>query len=165
MTNIRNCIIKLQENIKLFFHLRKYKMQSTVNQRIELLIKTLEKGKQSAFAKKIDVTPSVVNNIIGGRMNEPSFKVLQKITDAYANVNINWLISGEGEMLADGKEPGVNSNTAGRNLRIGNQAGRDVAIGGDCEQKLEAALVRIQDLEARLKDKDKYITLLERQQG
>jgi transcriptional regulator with XRE-family HTH domain len=134
-------------------------MQQSINERIKILIDTLEKGNQSAFAGKADVSRAVINNIIGGRMNEPSFKVLQKITEAYTNVNTDWLLSGEGSMLG-GKSKATQHAVAGRD--IGVQAGRDVthASNNDCEQKLSAALREIELLKERIKDKEQMIELL-----
>jgi transcriptional regulator with XRE-family HTH domain len=71
-----------------------------INNRIKLLIKELCNNNNSAFARQIGVAPSVVGNIVGERQGNPSFEVLQKIINAFANViNVDWLINGEGEML------------------------------------------------------------------
>jgi transcriptional regulator with XRE-family HTH domain len=138
-------------------------MQQSINERIKILIDTLEKGNQSAFAGKADVSRAVINNIIGGRMNEPSFKVLQKITEAYTNVNTDWLLSGEGSMLG-GKSNATQYAQAGRD--IGTQAGRDVHHSNnkesDCEQRLAAALRENELLKERIKDKEQMIELLMR---
>lgn len=70
----------------------------SINSRFELLIDTLFNGKQSAFASAIGVTPSVINNIVGKRQGKPSFELMEKIS-AIEGINIDWLISGRGEML------------------------------------------------------------------
>lgn len=70
----------------------------SINSRFELLIKVLFNGKQSAFACAIGVTPSVINNIVGKRQGKPSFELMEKIS-TIEEVNIDWLISGRGEML------------------------------------------------------------------
>ena len=72
----------------------------TVNERFGLIIKHLYGGNKSAFANAIGVTPSVIENVVGKRQGKPSFEVLEKIS-ALAQVNIDWLISGNGSMLID----------------------------------------------------------------
>ncbi|MDJ1472871.1 helix-turn-helix domain-containing protein [Xanthocytophaga flava] len=73
-------------------------METTVNQRLKIIIDELAGHKQASFAKKINVNPSVVNSILGGR-NEPSYGVILKILSAYPQIDSDWLIKGEGEML------------------------------------------------------------------
>ena len=63
------------------------------------MIKKFCKGNDSAFARAIGVTPSVVGNITGVRAGSPSFEVLQKIINAFEYINIEWLLTGKGEML------------------------------------------------------------------
>lgn len=71
----------------------------TINGRINSIIDTLFSGNKSAFANAVGITPSVVDNITGKRNGKPSFDVLVKIS-AIAEINMDWLIKGEGEMLA-----------------------------------------------------------------
>ena len=70
----------------------------TINERFTQIIGTLFKGNKSAFANAIGVTPSVVDNIVGKRQGKPSFDVVEKVS-ALAELNINWLITGKGDML------------------------------------------------------------------
>lgn len=71
----------------------------TIEERINILITSLCNGNKSLFAKTIGVTPSVISNITGERKGNPSFDVIQKILNAFVNVNARWLLTGEGEML------------------------------------------------------------------
>ena len=75
----------------------------TINERFTQIIGTLFKGNKSAFANAIGVTPSVVDNIVGKRQGKPSFDVVEKVS-ALAEININWLITGKGDMLKSLKE-------------------------------------------------------------
>jgi hypothetical protein len=74
--------------------------------RLELLIKKLDKNANS-FANDIGVPGSYIYNIIrgaasnGGKKNKPSFDLLQKILKAYPQVNLVWLLTGEGEMFSE----------------------------------------------------------------
>lgn len=71
-----------------------------INTRFNLIITTLFKGNKSAFASAVGITPSVVDNIVGKRHGKPSFEVLEKVS-ALAEINIEWLITGNGNMLKD----------------------------------------------------------------
>ena len=74
----------------------------TINERFDQIIGTLFKGNKSAFANAIRVTPSVVDNIVGKRQGKPSFDVVEKVS-ALAEINIDWLITGKGDMLKSSK--------------------------------------------------------------
>lgn len=74
----------------------------SINERFDQIIGTLFKGKKSAFANAIGVTPSVVDNIVGKRQGKPSFDVVEKVS-ALAEINIDWLITGKGDMLKSSK--------------------------------------------------------------
>lgn len=74
----------------------------TINERFDQIIGTLFKGNKSAFANAIGVTPSVVDNIVGKRQGKPSFDVVEKVS-ALAEINIDWLITGKGDMLKGSK--------------------------------------------------------------
>lgn len=70
-----------------------------INNRIDELINYFSQGNKSLFSKQIGVTPSVIGNITGERKGNPSFDVINKIINAFVNINANWLITGHGEML------------------------------------------------------------------
>lgn len=73
--------------------------QSTVNQRVEKLVEYFSQGNKSAFAKSIGVSSQGLGEILGGRQSAPSFSLLQKLSIAYPQVRMPWLISGEEPML------------------------------------------------------------------
>ncbi len=70
----------------------------SINERFNQIIAALFNGNKSAFASAIGVTPSVVDNIVGKRQGKPSFDVVEKVS-ALAEINVDWLITGNGEML------------------------------------------------------------------
>ena len=81
----------------------------TINERIVLLISELRMNNNS-FSNKISVSPTVIHNIIKGR-NAPSYEVIQKIALTFDNINIAWLILGNGEMfLSEEKKESLNEN-------------------------------------------------------
>jgi len=74
----------------------------TINNRIELLIKELGLNNNS-FSNKIGVNSTVIHNITKGR-NSPSFDIMNKIVLTFDNINSEWLLTGEGEMLKDASQ-------------------------------------------------------------
>ena len=68
----------------------------TINERFGKIIRILYGGNKRAFATDVDVSPTVIENVVGKRQGKPSFEVLEKIC-ANANVNPEWLITGKGE--------------------------------------------------------------------
>jgi transcriptional regulator with XRE-family HTH domain len=69
-----------------------------INGRIDHLIKFYNLN-VSQVAKKLEVAPTVINNIIKGRKSKPSYDLLVKILESFDRVSSEWLITGEGEML------------------------------------------------------------------
>ena len=67
-----------------------YKMQERFKQLLE------EKNLTATrFAAMIKVNASAMSHILNGR-SKPGFDVLDKIAQAFPDVNLNWLISGKG---------------------------------------------------------------------
>lgn len=60
----------------------------------------LEKKNLTAtrFAAVIKVNASAMSHILNGR-SKPGFDVLDKIAQAFPDINLNWLISGKGSMF------------------------------------------------------------------
>lgn len=58
---------------------------------------------QKTFGESIDIKPAYINDIIKGRAKGFSSESLVKIQTVYG-VNLNWLLTGEGEMFLPGKE-------------------------------------------------------------
>lgn len=70
---------------------------STINGRIRQIIQSAGIT-DSAFAKKIGVTQSVIGSMFQ-RGTEPSAKVITSILLAYEDISSEWLLRGKGEML------------------------------------------------------------------
>ena len=70
---------------------------------MSLLIKRLAEGNARKFAREIGTESGVIAHIVGGRMSKPSFQLLTLIANRYPLLNTKWLLTGEGEMLLDGK--------------------------------------------------------------
>jgi transcriptional regulator with XRE-family HTH domain len=52
------------------------------------------------FAEKIGISASSLSHILSGR-NNPSLEVVMKIHKTFEDINLNWLLYGEGEMSMD----------------------------------------------------------------
>ncbi len=72
-------------------------------ERIEKII-LLEGITAGEFAKEIGVQTSTISHIITER-NRPSLHVMRKILKRYTNINSDWLILGQGEMMRDKTQP------------------------------------------------------------
>ncbi len=66
--------------------------------RIEKFIEA-EQVTAAEFADKIGVQRSSVSHVLNGR-NNPSFQFIQKILEAYPQINSRWLLTGNGEIYA-----------------------------------------------------------------
>ncbi|WMX17065.1 MULTISPECIES: helix-turn-helix domain-containing protein [unclassified Aureispira] len=69
----------------------------SINQRFKEIVSALEIN-ASQLAKKLDVTRPTITRIING-VNEPSAKILAPLLKAYPQLDIKWLLIGEGEMF------------------------------------------------------------------
>jgi len=70
---------------------------------VKILIDKLELSTTAEFCRKADLGRGLVDKLSAG-VNQPRFDTLKKIKDAFPQTNINWLISGEGEVLEDVKD-------------------------------------------------------------
>ncbi len=80
----------------------------SINTRIREIINALGES-ESAFAKRIDVSTSVIFNIVNpkGRMSYPSGAVLEKLLKLeleHKKISAEWLMRGEGDMLSQGQQ-------------------------------------------------------------
>ncbi|WP_375324401.1 helix-turn-helix domain-containing protein [Flagellimonas sp. GZD32] len=55
----------------------------------------------SAFADEIGVQRSSMSHLLNGR-NKPSLDFVMKLADSYPEVNLYWLLKGEGDFLSNG---------------------------------------------------------------
>lgn len=71
--------------------------------RLERLITELNLT-QTSLAQTLGISQSYVSQMVGGSRNI-SRRVLHFITNNYSGVNVRWLMTGEGEMFLEKKEP------------------------------------------------------------
>ncbi|MDR0620255.1 MAG: XRE family transcriptional regulator [Bacteroidales bacterium] len=70
----------------------------SIQERIKFIIESLFRGNKAAFSKQINVSPTVIENVVGTRNGKPSYDVIEKIC-ANANISAEWLLTGNGEIL------------------------------------------------------------------
>ena len=73
------------------------------NNWVKILIDKLELSSTADFCRKTDLGRGLVDKLSAGD-NQPRFDTLQKIKNAFPQTNMNWLISGLGEVLVDVKD-------------------------------------------------------------
>lgn len=60
----------------------------------------------ASFAKKIGVGDQTIRGIVIQKRNNPGYELIYKISQAFDWLNIEWLITGEGEMIKNPKDDG-----------------------------------------------------------
>jgi len=74
------------------------------NERIRLLIKKLGLPTTAKFCRDVGLSRPLVDKLMSSGGNQPRFDTLQKIKNAFPKTNLNWLVSGKGEILEDEKD-------------------------------------------------------------
>ncbi len=69
--------------------------------RIERLMKELELG-TSGLAEQTNIKPSSISHVLSGR-NKPGFEFIQKLLQAFPDLNARWFLTGVGEMYSASK--------------------------------------------------------------
>ena len=73
------------------------------NKRVKMVREALNMN-MATFAKEMGVRPQNVSTIEMEGASNPSADFLTRLANTY-KVNLNWLLTGEGEMFLDGKTP------------------------------------------------------------
>lgn len=75
-------------------------------------IMKMEHMTQQEFAQRLDLSPASLSSIFNGRTN-PTNNHVQAIHRCFPNININWLMFGEGEMYMNPACHSENQDTIG----------------------------------------------------
>lgn len=67
------------------------------------------------FAKKVGINPSSLSHILSGR-NNASLDIIMRIHKSCDDINLNWLIYGEGNMENETEDVHITSNNPHENL-------------------------------------------------
>ncbi|MDD6254033.1 MAG: helix-turn-helix domain-containing protein [Candidatus Cryptobacteroides sp.] len=76
-----------------------------MNARLDLFLKA-KNITQSQFADKINVARASVSHILAGR-NKPGWEFITNMMQCYPELNIEWLLTGKGEMLKSSSQESV----------------------------------------------------------
>ena len=94
-----------------------------IGERMKLLIKKLGLPTTAKFCRDTGLSRPLVDKLTSSGGNQPRFDTLQKIKSAFPETNLNWLVSGQGEILeevTDKKD--VNLLKTYRNIKIKNNS-------------------------------------------
>jgi hypothetical protein len=69
------------------------------------MVQVFAGGNKSAFGRKADIQASVLAGLVGGRMSNPSFDMMQRLLTAFPQVQGQWLVMGQGNMLKPEFDP------------------------------------------------------------
>lgn len=83
-------------------------MPTQLNERIQLIMH-FKKLNATQFAEEVGVQRSSISHLITGR-NKPSLDFIQKLTEAFPEIDLHWLIHGKGQMQL-GKESSSRTET------------------------------------------------------
>lgn len=61
----------------------------------------------ASFAKKIGVGDQTIRGIVIQKRNNPGYELIYKISQTFDWLNIEWLITGEGDMIKSPKDESV----------------------------------------------------------
>ena len=78
----------------------RYELEET-RERIKLLIKNLGLPTTAKFCRDTGLSRPLVDKLTSSGGNQPRFDTLQKIKSAFPETNLNWLVSGQGEILEE----------------------------------------------------------------
>lgn len=75
-------------------------MYTSVNDRIREIANKLYNGNITAMAKGTFISRTTINSIIGEKEVSPGYEIIRRIAEMSSHkINLDWLITGEGEML------------------------------------------------------------------
>jgi len=137
-----------------------------INDRLHKLIRILDMNPTS-FAESLDVSVTVIFNIIKGRRSKPSFELIHNILRTYDKLNAEWLITGEGSMWSD--DVVTSKNFAPSHVNLVSRI-KELFIKMRLEYPTSHEALELEELvnfliEESSEQKNKLILLHERQEG
>jgi transcriptional regulator with XRE-family HTH domain len=73
----------------------------SIGERFALVLKE-KKVTQKSFAEKVGVTEQSITKLVKGQTQSPKADLIAQLTVMFPDVNLRWLLIGEGEMLKKG---------------------------------------------------------------
>ncbi|MBQ8484983.1 MAG: helix-turn-helix transcriptional regulator [Bacteroidaceae bacterium] len=68
------------------------------------------------FADKIGVAPATISHILSGRNKYPSAEVMLRLHETFPDIDLNWLLTGEGTLVKDDPDSMFTGSLFGDNL-------------------------------------------------
>lgn len=137
-----------------------------INDRIFKLIKVLEMNPTS-FSDSIEVSVTVIFNIIKGRRSKPSYDLILKILKTYSRLNAEWLMKGEGSMWSD--DIVTSEKIVPSNVKLENRV-KELILNLQVNHPNSFEAVELEELvnymiDESMAQKRKLVVLHERQEG
>jgi hypothetical protein len=132
-------------------------VQQTINERIKFLIDSLNLSVRG-FSAVLDTPASTTRNYLD-KGTKPSTDYIERISERFQNVNIHWLITGNGEPFLS-SHPTMNANSKNDIKKV---KGTVQANTGDtvnnitldnCQRDLAAAKAEVKALHEQLASRD-----------
>lgn len=137
-----------------------------INDRVYHLINVLNMNPTS-FSDSLNVSVTVIFNIIKGRRSKPSYELIYNILKTYNKLNADWLIKGEGSMWNDDVVTSEKFTPSNVNLesRI-----KEILIKISIQNPQSHEYMELEELVSHLmkessEQKHKLVVLHERQEG
>lgn len=70
----------------------------------------------ASFAKKIGVGDQTIRGIVIQKRNNPGYELIYKISQTFDWLNIEWLITGEGDMIKSPKDESVSTENSTKEI-------------------------------------------------
>jgi len=109
--------------------------------RLQQLMKALNL-KQTGFARSLGMTQPNISRMVTGE-SKISVEVINRIIDTYKNVNLHWLLAGDGAMFMDEPEE--------KSVQVKEPGGRYAAKGKGRLEDLEERVDRLEEAVRGLK--------------
>ena len=114
---------------------------STINQRVEMLIKKVATNKAS-FSQATGISSVILSHISSGR-NKVSLTAVEQILITYPKVNAEWLVLGKGSMFKDALDHDLTSELRVELQEMGSDLDR---LKSSLEKKIEKMMERINEI-------------------
>lgn len=109
----------------LFPHLHNltFSMDTTINDRVKIIIDQLFNGNASEFSRVTGIKRSTLSTILGPRNSAPSYEAIYAIADSINEDIFMWLIKGNGDIPKNyvNQENKYGDNVSGKNGVYGNR--------------------------------------------
>ena len=138
--------------------------ETTINQRLNFLLGELGM-KPGAFSRALNLSETTVRNYVD-RSAKPSSDVLEKIATTFKQVNVVWLVTGDGEpLLPEYSGPNHSHSVNAKNFlgNVGVTTNGSIAQDIGTHATLLGAHANLHDCEKELDSSKREIELLRQQ--